>query len=88
MRILSFIVAASLALALLQAAARVAALLAILAAIGAFYARPKESIGCFVTLGLLGVVGQYPIIGLTALVGTASVGLMAKRATRSRTADL
>lgn len=83
MRFLGFLVAASIALALLQAAAKLAALLAIAAAIGTFYARPKESIGCAAILVLLSLASRFPILGLV-LLGSLSIAGVLKRKNDSR----
>jgi hypothetical protein len=64
MRLLNFIVVAGIGLALLQAAAKLAALLVLIVGIAAFVRRPQESIGCVCMLLVLGLVGRFPVIAV------------------------
>jgi hypothetical protein len=67
MRILEFIVVACLGLALMQAAAKLAALFVIIAALLTFAARPRESIGCFGGMLLLGAIARFPLAMLLVI---------------------
>lgn len=64
MRILSFLVLACIGLALMQAAAKLAVIVAIIAGLATFAARPRETVGCFGGLLLLGLVAQFPVVAL------------------------
>jgi hypothetical protein len=78
MRILEFIVVACLGLALMQAAARLAAWLAILTGLFTFAARPRETIGCFGGLILLGLIGRFPIAALLVFAACTLAGFLAR----------
>jgi hypothetical protein len=78
-RVLNFLVLASVGLALLQGAAKILVLLAIIAALVAFIARPQESLGCAVIFVLVGLVGRYPIAGLVIIGLVALVSLLKHR---------
>ena len=81
MRLLGYLLAASIAFALMQAAAKLAALLAIIAALAAFISRPHESIGCVTGFVLLGIAGRFPLA--TMLLVTVLVILGWKADSRS-----
>ena len=60
-RLLTIVFAVCMGLALLEAAAKLAVLLAIIAALVTFATRPWETIGCLGGLLLLGLIAQFPI---------------------------
>ena len=49
----------------------------LVAALWTFAVRPGETIGCLFTLGLLGLMNQYPMVGLPTLAILALAGMIA-----------
>jgi hypothetical protein len=74
MRLVGFLLVASVALALMQAAAKLAALLVIVMGVGTFAARPRESIGCVAMLILTGFVGRFPVASMLLIAFLAILG--------------
>ena len=87
MRLLGFIVAASIGLALFQAAAKLALLLAIIIGLGAFLARPKETAGCLFGLVCLGAMGRHPVVACTVIAGVLAFGFVSRRMAAMEDAD-
>lgn len=83
MRVLGYLVVASMALALLQAAVKFAVLIVILGAFGTFVARPRETIALVTALGVLNLVALYPLPSV-AIIGAFAA---AKGVSRWRARD-
>jgi hypothetical protein len=79
MRLLGVLVLGSLGIALLQAATKLALLLILLTATGAFIARPKELIGLLLLLGLFDFANRYPAPALMVLGALTLLGALSKR---------
>jgi len=77
MRLLGYFVAASIVLALLQVAAKVAALVTIIVALAAFISRPQETLGCATCFILLGLAGRFPLTSMLLVATLAIIGCKA-----------
>lgn len=87
MRLLGYLGAACIGLALLQAAAQVIALLLLAGALVTFVTKPKETIALVTTLGVLNLVAMYPLAAIGVAGGLAVGKVLAHRlkaAERSR----
>jgi hypothetical protein len=82
MRLLGFIVAASIGLALFQAAVKFALVVCLGMLIWLGVTRPAQTLGFLLTFTALGVIGNYPIAGLVVFGGLALVGLLGQQGRR------
>jgi predicted RND superfamily exporter protein len=66
-------------LALMQAAAKLAALLTVIVGLATFAARPQESIGCVAVILVLGMIARFPIAALFLVAALALAVQLRKR---------
>lgn len=64
MRFLGFIIAASIGLALFQAAVKLALVVCLLMLIWLGVTRPAQTLGFLLTFTALGLIGSHPVAGL------------------------
>lgn len=76
MRLLGFLFAAAVAMALFRLAAAVVALLLLGFIVVAAIRDPMQTFGCLFMFLLLGAIGQYPLVGLIAVCGMAVARLL------------
>ena len=79
MRLLGYIVASCLALALLRVVAQIAVLLVVVILVWLAIYRPRETAGFVLLMLLVGLAGRYPASAALMLGMTMSVGILVPR---------
>jgi len=79
LRFIGFLIALSVAMAVLQVAAKAMIIAFAALLIYALIARPGETIGCILLFIMMGVIGHYPIVGPLIFAGLLLVGLSARK---------
>ena len=79
MRLLGYIVASCLALALLRVVAQIAVLLVVVILVWLAINRPRETAGFILLMLLVGLAGRYPASAALMLGMTMSVGILVPR---------